>query len=120
MHYDIERQEQPEILVVHSENVVVMEQMAFDLHTRELVMVCNSETGYVAVGKKAPTKGYVTLGRWQLEACVAVSFSVPRDKTMRIECVSLKAMLARYESERHLWKGIVSAMRHYVPHVITR
>jgi hypothetical protein len=117
---DIGYQEQPDVILVHSENVVVMEQSSFMLDSRTLVLICVNGVGYGAIGKRVPAVGYLTLGRWQIETRAAITFHVPNNKSMSVQQVPTARLLARYQSEIDLWVTISTAMRYQVQHVVTR
>jgi hypothetical protein len=117
---DIGYQSEPDVIVVHSQNVAVIEQTSFARDHRTLVLICTDGTGYAAVGKKVASVGYLTLARWEIETRLAVTFTVPNSKTMSIQQVPVDILLARYQSEQHLWVTITSATRYHVQHPITR
>jgi hypothetical protein len=117
---DIGYRMRPDIILVHSENVVVMEQASFMQDDRTFILICVKGVGYAAVGKNVRKIGYSTLARWQIEHCAAVTFSVPVAKIVSIQQVSLGILLARYQREIDLWMTISNTMRYCVQHVVTR
>lgn len=110
----------PDVILVHSPNVAIVEQTSFARDHRTLVLICTNGTGYAAVGKKVVSVGYLTLARWEIETRLAVTFTVPNDKTMSIQQVPVETLLARYQSEQHLWVTITNTTRYHVQHPITR
>ncbi len=120
MNNNIAYEEKPDAILVHSKNIAVLEQTSFVLDYRTMVLICSSDIGYAAVGKRAPTGDYLTLGRWQIDESSAVTFHVPNSQSMSIQQVSLESLLARYQSEIDLWVTVCGETRHHVKHLVTR
>lgn len=113
MQGDIEYQMRPDIILVHSPNIAILEQKSFMSQERTLCLVCTGEHGFAAVGARAPKKGYITIERWLIHYPGAVSFCVPNSKLMSIQQVSLEALKTRYQSEQECWCTIRNATRYH-------
>jgi len=120
MNSDIGYQEKPDIILVHTKNLEILEQTSFQMGHRTFVLICTKDCGYAAVGKNVATIGYLTLARWKIEKLAAVSFCVPSSKSMSIQRVSVEDLLARYRDKRSLWVTVSSTMRYPTQYPVTR
>lgn len=120
MDNSIEYQERPDVILVHTKNVEVLEQAAFLVGSRKFTLISTGGYAFAALGNNVPGVGYLTLVRWRIESLVAVTFCIPNSKSMSIQRVSTEVLTKRFKEEVSLWVTVTSAMRYHVQHPITR
>ncbi len=95
-----------EVLVVYSDNLKCYEQVNFLEDARTFVLVNGNRDGFVAVGAKTQSRGYLTLKLWRVNSPLGFSFSIPATKTYRLKAVPVFLLLTHYASMDRLWETI--------------
>lgn len=105
------RVENPDIIIAHSSNIIVMQQASFVQQDITTVCIATRDTGYVAVGKRTETGEYKTIGAYAVNEACAVSFVIPFCKYTRYDKVPQETLKARYQDEQDMWETIQSIPR---------
>lgn len=99
------------VLIVHSNNVTVFQQMEMLGDAQHIVIVCMKGKGYVIVCSPDNRGVFVPNKRWQIEHPGALSFSVPGSANLYIEHIPSEKLLSRYPAGRSGWEDVSRARR---------